>query len=66
MKFEIEFQINFVAFFMRHQLGVVPHLEELLLLHVVKGVQQLTVGIIRDDGDAFCNVKITLKVRVIC
>ena len=65
MKFEVEFQINFVAFFMRHQLRVVPDLEELLLLHVVEGVQQLAVGVVRDHGDTLCNDEITLKVRAI-
>merc|ERR1719282_2069637 len=46
MKFEVQFQINFVAFFMWHQLGIVPNLKELFLLHIVESVQQLSISII--------------------
>ena len=55
MKFEVQFQINFVAFFMWHQLGIVPNLKELFLLHIVESVQQLSISIIRYYCNTLCN-----------
>ena len=78
MKFEVQFQINFVVFFVRHKFSIIPHLEkindyglselfninlkEFLLLNIFECVHELTISLLRYYRDPLCNKTLIRKV----